>query len=122
VLVSVAILCIASRAHAQGATTAPRVERAVIPGGAGPNRLTVDVPLLAGAAPFNVEGKDDPHARAGLINGLTNPAKCRLAINERVDTIAAADRIGAGGDKWDMSHMLCGCAHHAGEPHMWTHR
>jgi len=66
VLVSVAILCIASRAHAQGATTAPRVERAVIPGGAGPNRLTVDVPLLSGAAPFSVEGRDDAHARGGL--------------------------------------------------------
>jgi hypothetical protein len=40
----------------------------------------------------------------GLINGVTNPAKCRLAINERVDAIARTYRVGAGGDKWNMSH------------------
>ncbi|MCE7960575.1 MAG: hypothetical protein DYH06_21960, partial [Acidobacteria bacterium ACB2] len=30
----------------------PRWERPVTPGGAGPNRLEVDVPLLSGAAPL----------------------------------------------------------------------
>ena len=50
------------------------------------------------------KGDGDPHPRLGLINGITNPAKGRLAINERVDAIASTHRVGAGGDKWNMSH------------------
>jgi hypothetical protein len=46
----------------------------------------------------------DPHPRLGVINGITNPAECRLAINERVDAIASTHRIGTGGDKGNMSH------------------
>jgi hypothetical protein len=68
------------------------------------------------------KGDGDPHPRLGLINGITNPAKCRLAINERVDAIASTDRVSAGGDKRNMSHTLFGCADGAGEPHVWTHR
>src|SRR5215208_3945560 len=67
------------------------------------------------------KGDGNPYPRLGLINSITNPAKCRLAINERVDTIASTDRVGAGGDKWNMSHTRFGCAHDAGEPHVWTH-
>jgi len=65
VLAFAVILCSAVRAQAQTAT-APRVERAVIPGGAGPNRLAVDVALLAGAAPFDVTRGNESHARGGL--------------------------------------------------------
>src|SRR5215207_1698551 len=50
------------------------------------------------------KGDGDPHPRLGLINGITNPAKCRRAINERVDAIAGTDRVGTGGDKRNMSH------------------
>jgi len=39
-----------------------------------------------------------------VINGITNPAKRRLAINERADAIASTYRIGAGGGEWNMSH------------------
>ena len=41
---------------AQGTPPQPRFERVVVPGVAGPNRLALDVPLLAGGAPFEVSG------------------------------------------------------------------
>ena len=43
-----------STARVRETPSAARFERAVIPGAAGPNRLAVDVPLLSGAAPFEV--------------------------------------------------------------------
>ena len=61
-----AVLCGAMRVHAQSTTNAPRFERVVIPGAAGANRLDVDVPLLTGAAPFDVVRTNDARARDGL--------------------------------------------------------
>ncbi|HXC53518.1 MAG TPA: DUF3999 family protein [Candidatus Limnocylindrales bacterium] len=42
----------------------PRRERSVMPGAAGPNRLPVDVPLLAGARPLRLDAR--PAAAGGL--------------------------------------------------------
>ena len=49
------VLAIACSARADGAHFAHA--RAVIPGGGGPNRLSVDVPLLAGAQPLRYESR-----------------------------------------------------------------
>ncbi|MGH3055160.1 MAG: hypothetical protein ACRDL7_09310, partial [Gaiellaceae bacterium] len=45
-----------------------RAERVVIPGGSGPNRLSVDVPLLAGGQQLRYEAR--PGAPATFVGGL----------------------------------------------------
>jgi hypothetical protein len=60
ILGAAAALVLALLAPAAGGAGAFRFERDVVPGGPGPNRLEVDLPLLAGALPF------DPAAGNGL--------------------------------------------------------
>ena len=53
--------------RAQGAATAQRLERTVMPGAAGPNHLPVDSALLVGASPLEHPGIESaPVARPGL--------------------------------------------------------
>ncbi|MEP6915668.1 MAG: DUF3999 family protein [Acidobacteriota bacterium] len=57
----------ATAAQQRGAPAGFRHERAVLPAGAGPQRLAIDVPLLAGGAPFTVASKrSGPLAENGL--------------------------------------------------------
>ena len=60
-----ASLGLADGLRAQDAPVPPRVERVVIPGAPGPNRLAVDMPLLAGAAPFAQMQPDGAHGGLG---------------------------------------------------------
>ncbi len=46
-----------STADAEATDARPRRERPVVPGGAGPNRLAIDVPLLAGARPVRLDAR-----------------------------------------------------------------
>jgi hypothetical protein len=62
----VAVLAMASAARAAGARF--QHERAVIPGGRGPNRLNVDVSLLAGAQPLRYAPR--PGAAPAFVGGL----------------------------------------------------
>jgi hypothetical protein len=79
----------------------PDIESALCPSCQHVKERTATIGHLK-AGPEKRDG--DPHPRLGVIDGITNPAKCRLAIDERVDAIASTHRIGAGGDKWNMSH------------------
>lgn len=57
-LSSVAMSCLLVPLHGQPASPRPesfRHERAILPGGAGPNRLALDAVVLAGGSPFRVQ-------------------------------------------------------------------
>jgi hypothetical protein len=65
----VAALCVAVLA-AQPAAPRFRYERPIVPAGGGPQRLAVDVPLAAGAAPFAIVRRPDGPAAAGGLSDL----------------------------------------------------
>jgi hypothetical protein len=63
--VALASVAVASLSAQQPATPPPfRFERPIVTGGAGPKRLAIDVPLLAGAAPFRTAIRQDQGAGA----------------------------------------------------------
>jgi len=56
----------APSANASPAPRAPAFERTVRPGGAGPNHLTVDLPLLVGGSPLDADAASTARAPSGL--------------------------------------------------------
>src|SRR5207253_6259853 len=62
----------AAIASGQQTATAPafRFERPIVTSGAGPRRLPVDVPLLAGAAPYHVVSRTRDSRTGALVFGL----------------------------------------------------
>ena len=62
-------LCVALGLFNAPSLPAQRSERAIIPGGAGANRLTLDATLLAGAQPFHVSEVSSAEGRAAVATG-----------------------------------------------------
>ena len=75
-LLAAALTAVTVSAQSPAAPPAFRFERPVVAGGAGPTRLPIDVPLLAGGAPFKVTSRSsDPRTGTpifGVGGGLTD--------------------------------------------------
>ncbi|HEY2375915.1 MAG TPA: DUF3999 family protein [Gemmatimonadaceae bacterium] len=82
---------------------AQRSERPVIPGGAGPNRLTLDAAFLAGAQPFHVAEVAAADGRAAIGTGGANDLRLYDAANKEVPYLLVTPQIEA---QWRGTRVL----------------
>ena len=72
---------------------AQRLERPVVPGGAGPNRLTLDASLLAGAQPFHVADVSSAEGRAAVATGGAGDLRLFDAANKEVPYLLITPQV-----------------------------
>lgn len=83
--------------------TAQRVERAVLPGGAGPNRLALDVTVLAGAQPFHVTDVAAAEGRVALASGGAADLRLFDRANREVPYLLVTPSVEA---QWRGARLL----------------
>lgn len=72
---------------------AQRSERPIIPGGAGPNRLTLDATLLAGAQPFRVADVSSAEGRGAVATGGAGDLRLYDAANKEVPYLLITPQV-----------------------------
>ena len=82
---------------------AQRAERQVIPGAAGPNRLALDAPLLAGAQPFHVNEVAAAEGRAAVAIGGAADLRLYDAANREVPYLLVTPKVEA---QWRGTRLL----------------
>jgi hypothetical protein len=83
--------------------SAQRVERAVVPGGAGPNRLALDAALLAGAQPFHVSEVATADGRAAVASGGASDLRLFDRSNREVPYLLITPAVEA---QWRGARLL----------------
>ncbi|HEX4468821.1 MAG TPA: DUF3999 family protein [Gemmatimonadaceae bacterium] len=83
--------------------SAQRLERPVIPGGAGPNRLTLDATLLAGAQPFHVADVSSAEGRAAVATNGASDLRLYDAANREVPYLLVTPQVEA---QWRAARVL----------------
>ena len=73
--------------------SAQQSERPIIPGGAGPNRLTLDATVLAGAQPFQVAEVSSAEGRAGVASGGASDLRLYDANNKEVSYLLVTPQV-----------------------------
>jgi uncharacterized protein DUF3999 len=82
---------------------AQRVERVVVPGGAGPNRLALDATLLAGAQPFHVTEAAAAEGRVALASGGAGDLRLFDHSNREVPYLLVTPSVEA---QWRGARLL----------------
>ena len=82
---------------------AQRAERPVAPAAPGPNRLTLDATLLAGAQPFRVSEVTAAEGRAAVANGGAGDLRLYDAANREVPYLLVMPRVEA---QWRGARVL----------------
>lgn len=94
-------------ALALGAVTSPlaaqRAERVVVPGGAGPNKLTFDAAVLAGVQPFRVTDVAASEGRVAVASGGAGDLRLFDKANREVPYLLITPRVEA---QWRAARLL----------------